>query len=124
MGIGSLRELFDEKYYTELEGGILESLGRLFKNDLKLYIYPLKDRDSGELTTINNLVIPAEIRKLYGYLIDRNGIEQLHNHQEECLDIFSRDVLAKIAAGDSSWETMVPNEVAQVIKTRGYFGHC
>lgn len=37
MGIGSLRELFDEKYYTGLEGGILESFGRLFKNDLKLY---------------------------------------------------------------------------------------
>ncbi|MGK0187733.1 MAG: hypothetical protein ACI9R3_003523 [Verrucomicrobiales bacterium] len=44
MGIGSLIELFDEKYYTELDGGILESFGRLFKNDIKLYIYPLKDQ--------------------------------------------------------------------------------
>ena len=43
MGVGSLRELFDEKYYAQLEGGILESFGRLFKNDLKLYIYPLLD---------------------------------------------------------------------------------
>jgi len=36
MGIGSLREPFDEKYYTQLDGGILESFGRLFQNDLKL----------------------------------------------------------------------------------------
>ena len=49
---GSLRELFDEQFYANLEGGILESFGRLFKNDLKLYIYPLLDRKTGELTTL------------------------------------------------------------------------
>ncbi len=77
MGAGSLLELFDEKYYTELDGGILESFGRLFKNDLKLYIYPLLDRDSGELTTVDNLEIASEIRSLYRYLVDKGCIEQL-----------------------------------------------
>ncbi|MEM1294875.1 MAG: TonB-dependent receptor [Verrucomicrobiota bacterium] len=123
MGIGSLRELFDEKYYTSLEGGILESFGRLFKGDLKLYIYPLKDTSSGELTTIDNLDIAEDLQKLYGYLIDRGCIEQLENYDESCLQVFSRDVLAKIAKDDSSWEAMVPGEVAGVIKERGYFGY-
>lgn len=121
MGIGSLRDLFDEKYYTTLEGGILESFGRLFKNDLKLYVYPLKGKNQEELTTIDNLDVSPELMKLYGYLIDRGCIEQLTNHDATCLDIFSRDVLAKIAAGDESWEEMVPQEVAMVIKSRGYF---
>tara|TARA_R110002096_G_scaffold42144_20_gene113808 strand:- start:5477 stop:6880 length:1404 start_codon:yes stop_codon:yes gene_type:complete len=123
MGIGSLRELFDEKYYTELEGGILESFGRLFKGDLKLYIYPLKDSANGELVTIDNLEIAEDLQKLYGYLIDRGCIEQLHDHDDSCLQVFSRDVLAKIAKNDSSWESMVPPEVASVIKERGYFGY-
>ena len=57
MGAGSLYELFDEKYYTQLDGGILESFGRLFKNDLKLYIYPLLDPANGQLTTVDNLKI-------------------------------------------------------------------
>ncbi len=122
MGIGSLRELFDEKYYTELEGGILESFGRLFKNDIKLYIYPLKNAETGELTKVDNLAISGELRKLYGYLIDRGCIEQLENYDEHCLSVFSRDVLEKIAAGDESWEAMVPAEVAEVIKSRNYFG--
>src|SRR5687767_10564187 len=52
MGAGSLCELFDEQYYARLDGGILESFGRLFKNDLKLYIYPLLDRHTGMLTTV------------------------------------------------------------------------
>ena len=51
MGAGSLRELFDEQYYADLDGGILESFGRLFKNDLKLYVYPLLDQQTGELVT-------------------------------------------------------------------------
>lgn len=122
MGIGSVRELFDEKYYTALEGGILESFGRLFKNDLKLYVYPLKDANKKELMTIENLEVSEDLKNLYNYLIDRGCIEQLNNHDEECLEVFSRDVLAKIAAGDKSWEKMVPEEVAEVIKTRGYFG--
>ena len=122
MGIPSLRELFDEKYYTELEGGILESLGRLFKKDLKLYIYPLKEPESGELVTTDNLRVAHELRNLYKYLIDRGCIEQLTNHNEACLSVFSRDVLEKIAANDAGWEEMVPVEVAEVIKTRGYFG--
>jgi hypothetical protein len=122
MGIGSLRELFDEKYYTELDGGILESFGRLFKNDIKIYTYPLRDQGTGELRTIENFDVADDLKKLYGYLIDRGCIEQLHNHDEKCLEVFSRDVLEKIAAGDASWETMVPMEVAAVIKSRGYFG--
>ena len=43
MGVPTLREIFDEKYYTHLAGGILESFGRMFKNDLKLYVYPFLD---------------------------------------------------------------------------------
>ena len=42
MGVPSLLELFDERYYTQLPGGILESFGRLFKNDLRIYVYPLQ----------------------------------------------------------------------------------
>src|SRR2546423_9149258 len=32
LGVPSMYELFDEKYYSELPGGILENFGRLFKN--------------------------------------------------------------------------------------------
>jgi hypothetical protein len=29
----------------------------------------------------------------------------------------------KIQSGDPSWESMVPPEVAQIIKSRGFFGY-
>ena len=47
MGVPTLKEIFDEKYYADLSGGILESFGRMFKNDLKLYVYPLMEAKTG-----------------------------------------------------------------------------
>ena len=54
MGVPTLREIFQDKYYSDLDGGILESFGRLFKNALKIYAYPeleahdRRPRDGGE----------------------------------------------------------------------------
>lgn len=124
MGAASLRDLFDEKWYTHLEGGILESFGRLFKNDLKLYIYPLLDSKTGDLTAVQNLAVAPNLRKLYEYLVERGCIEQLSDFQDKYLPIFSRDVLRKIREGDRAWEEMVPLEVAETIKRRGFFGYC
>ena len=123
MGAASLIELFDEKYYTALPGGILESFGRLFKNELKVFVYPLRPSESAPMTTVETLEVAPELRKLYGYLADRGSFMQLDNIKSEYLHIFSRDVLKRIAAHDASWEQMVPAEVAEMIKKRGFFGY-
>jgi hypothetical protein len=123
MGIPSLREIFEEKYYEDLEGGILESFGRLFKNDLKLYVYPLQDSATGALITAGNMRVAPNLRHLYSYLIENRFIEGLRDMNERFLPIFSRDVLAKIKSGNPSWEEMVPAQVAQLIKQRKLFGY-
>ena len=123
MGASSLRDLFDEKYYATLEGGILESFGRLFKNELRLYIYPLLEQATGKLVTVDSLEVAPHLHKLYGYLVDTGSIKQLENVNRDYLHIFSRDALRKIRAGDASWESMVPPQVAEVIKTRRFLGY-
>jgi hypothetical protein len=122
MGAPSLIELFEEKYYTQLPGGILESFGRLFKNDLKLYVYPLLQASTGEMTTVHNLNVAPELKKLYGYLEDRGSFVPLDNYTPEYLSIFSRDALKKISSGDDSWKSMVPAGVADLIIKRRFFG--
>lgn len=49
------QELFREKHYADLDGGILEGFGRLLKFDLKLYVYPTLDDRTGELITADNV---------------------------------------------------------------------
>jgi hypothetical protein len=122
MGVPSLREIFDEKYYADLEGGILESFGRLFKNELKLYVYPFRDPSSGSIITARNLVVEPHLQHLYAYLIENNYIQPIRSYEPEYLPIFSKDVLEKIQAGDSAWENQVPAQVARAIKERKLFG--
>ena len=122
MGAGSLRELFDERYYEGEEVGILEAFGRLFKSQLKLFIYPLLDSETGELHTAENLELPGELRGLYQHFLDRGYIQQLHSFRREVLPIFSPDVLQRIQDDDPSWEEMVPSAVADVIKRLNAFG--
>jgi hypothetical protein len=123
MGVPSLIDLFDEKNHAQLPGGILESFGRLFKNDLKLYVYPLQPSAGDELKTVDNVSVRAELQPLYDYLAGRGSFVHLDNYRPEFLSIFSRDVLRRIAAGDDSWEAMVPADVAELIKRRSFFGY-
>ncbi len=123
MGVPTLREIFDEKYYADLEGGILESFGRMFKNDLKLYVYPLQDQATGALITAGNLRVAPNLRHLYAYLYENRYIEGLKDINEKYLPIFSRTALAKLKSGDPTWVEMVPAEVAKIIRQRQLLGY-
>lgn len=123
LGVPNLKELFDEKYYDLLDGGILESFGRLFKNDLKLYVYPFLDPSYPDLTTIHNMDVPEHVTHLFKHLKQSGFIEQIDKIHREYLGIFSRSILAKIRERDNHWQQMVPPEVAACITKNGFFGY-
>ncbi|HXP35260.1 MAG TPA: TonB-dependent receptor [Chthoniobacterales bacterium] len=123
MGVPSLIEIFDEKYYLNLEGGILEALGRMFKHGLKLYVYPMIDDKTGKIKTATQVEVAPNLRSLFQYLIDNRHIEEIADYQKDFLRIYPPAVLAKLKAGDKSWEEMVPPEVVQIIKEREFFGY-
>ena len=123
MGVPTLREIFQERYYSHLAGGILESFGRLFKNDLKLYIYPLLEQNSNALITATNLRVASRIQHLYDYLIENQYIQAIRDFEPENLSIFSRDVLRKMREGDPSWVFQVPPGVAFMICQRRLLGY-
>ncbi|MBM3846554.1 MAG: TonB-dependent receptor [Verrucomicrobia bacterium] len=123
LGVPTLREIFDEKYYVDLEGGILESFGRLFKNDLKVYAYPLQDHATRSVITAGNLRVAPNLRHLYEYLQQNHFIQGMRDTNEKYLPIFSRTVLKQLKAGDPAWETAVPPQVAKIIKERKLLGY-
>ena len=123
MGVPSLMEIFDEKYYLNLEGGILEALGRMFKGELKLFVYPMVDEQGGKIVTATQLEVAPNLRSLFQYLIDNRFIEEITHFHPEYLRIYPPDALAKLQSGDSGWERMVPPEVVKIIKERQFFGY-
>ena len=123
MGVPSVLEIFDERYYLNLEGGILEALGRMFKSGLKLFVYPTLDEKTGEVLTAKHVEVAPHLRSLYRYLIDNQFIEEITDYNPDFLGIFPPNVLAKLQSGDQSWEMLVPPEVAHLIKERRFFGY-
>lgn len=146
LGVNNLVEVFNEKYYENLDGGILESFGRLFRNTVKLYIYPMR-RDSleqfisrdvlegekaqpappelkaHELVTADNLLVSPHLRHLYLHLKENHYIESIREYNPELQEIFSRDILRHLRLANDDWEKLVPREVATVVKARRLFGY-
>lgn len=123
MGVPSLLEIFDEKYYLALEGGILEALGRMFKSGLKLYVYPMIDEQTGELVTAPKLEVAPNLRSLYRYLLENEFIQEITDYNPDYLRIHPPETLAKLQSGDVEWERMVPPEVIRMIKEQRFFGY-
>ena len=123
MGVPSLIDLFDETNHSQLPGGILESFGRLFKNNLKLFIYPMQNLQTGATVTVEDLNVTAELQPLFDYLAGRGSFINLDNYRPDYLPIYSRDVLRRIANADREWESMVPAAVAELIVKRSFFGY-
>ncbi|MCB0761293.1 MAG: TonB-dependent receptor [Flavobacteriales bacterium] len=123
MGINNLLEVFNEKYYRNLNGGILESFGILFSRDLKIYLYPWKDSEKEEFYTSANTPIHPRLKPLFNYLIFNRRMVDIEDYNEDILDIFSKDCLEMIKSGKSGWEQMVPTYVDTIIKDNNLFGY-
>ncbi len=123
LGVPNLLEIIESKYYADLEGGILEFLGGLFKKDIKLYVYPFKSPKTGEILMGSTLRVPPNAVHLYAYLLENGLVEDIKDYDPHYLHIFPADLLAMIQNGDPAWETMVPEPCARLIKERNYFGY-
>lgn len=122
LGAGTLKEILDESFYNESEGGLLGGLGQLFKNAARLYVYPHLELDSGELVTAENYPVPPHQKHLYAYLLENRHIRPIPTFNRDLVHIRRRDVLARMAAGDASWEQEVPAPLVELIKKHGLFG--
>jgi hypothetical protein len=123
MGANHLREVFAEQYYENLPGGILEAFGRLFRNEVRLYVHPAHaSAGGGALVTARDLPVAPHLRHLYAHLLENRLIEGIEDYNPAFLNILARDVLQRIQQGDTNWERQVPPGVAATIRARGLFG--
>ncbi len=123
VGIYNLQAIFDERYYENLPGGILEAFGRGFGRKVKMFVYPANNVETGELYHLGNLEIQSKLRGILQYMKDNDKIDAIKDYNEKLLHILSDDVLSKIKADASMWEDDVPMEVVKAIKFYELFGY-
>jgi len=123
MGVSSFIQIFDEKYYRNISGGILEAFGKLFFKDLKVYLYPFKNLKSGEIVTSENLKVHPRMKELYKFFKYNGKVVDIKDYDTEILNVFSKTILDMIAAGNHGWEEMLPSGIADTIKDGRLFGY-
>ena len=123
MGVNNLIEVFDEKYYNHLSGGILEAFGKLFFKNLKVFLYPMKDSKDGKILNSNNLQVDSRMKNLYKFFKYNNKIIDIFSFNENLLDIYSEKVLSMIENNEKGWEDSIPDAVTKLIKEKNLFGY-
>ena len=123
MGVNNLVEIFDEKYYDHLSGGILEAFGKLFYKNLRVFLYPIKDTKNGKIINSNNLQVDPRMKNLYKFFKYNNKIIDIFSFNEDLLEIYSEKVLSMIENQERGWENLIPDAVTKLIKEKELFGH-
>lgn len=123
MGVNNLLAVFQEEYYSDLSGGIMEAFGKLFKRNVKVYLYPYLDKTTNEMLNSNNLKVSDNLKELYKYFKLNHRIEDITDYEPENLQIHSRTILKMINDCKTGWEDKLPGDVAEMIITRGMFGY-
>jgi hypothetical protein len=121
MGVSNFVEIFNEQYYQDLGGGILEAFGKMFYNNLKVYLYPMKD-DKGNIINSTNLKLDPRMKDFYKFFKYNSKVVDIFDFDEEYLNIFSRKILEQIRSGESNWEEHLPDGIAEMIKQNQMFG--
>jgi hypothetical protein len=121
LGIYNFQQIFTSEYNT-VEGGILAAMGQLFRDFVKVYIYPYKSEE-GQLETLENLQVPQKYEHLYHHLKHMKAINTVEEFNKDLLHIYSSKVLQMIVNNEPGWEKMVPPLVAKTINDKCLFGH-
>ncbi len=121
VGVPTLKNLVQAKYYKDLKGGLMEAFGKLFAKNVKLYVYPLIENK--RLQTGRLLNVDENIFYLYQHLLNNDKIVDLENINRSWQGIFARDALRMIQNGEKGWEKMMPVFISKQIKRENLFGY-
>lgn len=122
-GIYNLRDILDSSKHKDLSSGLMGSLGKLFGHTTKMLVYPAPDdRDKTQLIDLSKMKFQKDLHHLIEYLKEKKYLENIGDYNPAYSSIWSRVVLKMIEKGEKGWEKMVPDIVAETVKSKGLFG--
>jgi len=122
-GIYNLKLILDENEHKDYQTGLLGSLGILFGQHAKLFIYPAADdKDPKKLVCSEDIDFPKNLKSLIQYLRENQLLNDVEDFNSEYSGIWSRTVISMIQEGKKGWEKMVPEIVSKTVKEKKLFG--
>ncbi|MEA4937846.1 MAG: hypothetical protein VB102_14605 [Paludibacter sp.] len=122
VGLPTFIKILDPSNYTDLRGGLLEAVGALFQNNVKVYLYPAINSESGEIVYPDDHLFSPETRLLWKYLNSTGSILIIKSLSTNETGITSEFISRLIASGDERLSQYLPEPVYRHIRENGLFG--
>ena len=100
----------------------MEAFGNIFKNNMKIYLYPVLDKQKDTIIDSTNLKLEDNMKEFYKYFKVNNKILDLE-FNKDFLNIFSKDVLKQIKNNTPGWEDKLPEGASDLIIKKKMFGY-
>lgn len=116
VGAIHLEKLFDEKFYFDLSGGLLEGMGKLLGRFSRLYIYPHK---TSEVCLLTKSFFPKPaVKHIYQHFIENKMIQDIAGCDEITEFVHSKDILNMIKAKKNEWKKFVPEKIHSLVSKK------
>lgn len=138
-GMNNLVDLFNPDHYTHLEGGVLESCGRLFKGGVRVMVYPMRGDQLRRLVqdpvacricfpetssfaddsvvTASDIQLRPTVQGLFQHLLNNGFLVPITGADPAALACQPRTLADRIRLGVPGWDKEVPPSVALAIKS-------
>ena len=123
LGMPTFDKIMDASLYQDLHGGLLESIGALFQNNVKLYLFPLINPQTGEIIHPSEENFSDSNKLLWRYLNETKKILNFELKSRELNKNVSSHILDMIRHGDPKLKNLVPEIVYQHICRENLFGY-
>jgi hypothetical protein len=138
-GMNNLVDLFNPEHYSHLEGGVLESCGRLFKDGVRVMVYPMRGDQLRRLildpvackvcfpesysVAEDSVVTAADIQMrpsvagLFQHLLNNGFLIPITGADPAAMACQPRTLAERIRKNEPGWEQEVPPSVAVAIRS-------
>lgn len=123
IGLPTFDKILESSSYTDLRGGLLEAMGALFQENVKVYLYPYIDTKTGEVVYPDDSHFSEVNKLLWQYLNAMKKILILKTIPSKSLEIRSEHITELIENGDDRFGDCVPTAVFNHIKENRLFGY-
>ena len=123
VGLPTFDKILDSSQYTDLRGGLLEAMGTLFQNNVKMYLYPYTDMNTGEVIYPEDAHFSNENKLLWQYLIETKKILILKGISSKHLEVTSAYITELIENADDKLKNYLPEKVFTAIRDNKLFGY-
>jgi hypothetical protein len=120
VGAYQLDKLFDDQFYKDLEGGLMEGFSKLLESNTKVFVYPHKTKDLCQ--TASTFKDTGKYKRIFEFFYEQGKIKDISGCDDISDYVHSHQVMKLIKKGDDTWEKYVPREVKDVIKKEHLFG--